>query len=82
MPTTRQQLLGWIEHCEREHPGKATHIPTWLCTMNAVHDAVESGHLIQTGGESLGPRHGTMLIYGLTDRGRQDFYSNLPKAGE
>lgn len=81
MATTRQLLLGWIEHWEREHPGKGTHIPTWLCSMDAVEEAVRDGDVVRIGGQPLGPRLGTMLIYGLTDKGRLAFYAMLPKTG-
>lgn len=79
MPITRHQLLGWIEHCERAHPGVATNIPTWLCTMDAVRDAVESGHIMETGFQFLGARIGMGSIYSLTDKGRQEFYADLPR---
>lgn len=45
MATTRQMVLGWVEHWEREHLGEATHFPTWLCSMEAVHEAVADGDL-------------------------------------
>lgn len=79
MTTTRQQLLGWIEHCEREHPGQGTHFPAWLCTMDAVNEAEAEGFV-----ESIGcsPGRQSVVIYGLTHKGRQDYYANLPRAGE
>lgn len=81
MPTTRQQILGWIKHCEREHPGKGTHIPSWLCSMDAVTEAEGDGFIEMIG---LAPPCGaeSVIIYGLTHKGRQDYYSNLPRAGQ
>lgn len=82
MTTTRQQLLGWIEHCEREHPGKATNIPVWLCSMDALHEAEIDGFVSAIGKQPFIARDGSSLvIYGLTDKGRQEFYGNLPRAG-
>lgn len=74
----RQQLLGWIEHCEREHPGEGTHFPSWLCSMDAVHEAVADGQI-----ESIGctPGRQSVVIYGLTHKGRQKYYAQLPRAG-
>lgn len=79
MTTTRIQLLGWLEHCEREHPGKGTPIPTWLCSMDALYDEVGRGTVEEIGIQPIVPRMGMVsTIYGLTDKGRQEFYSSLP----
>ena len=81
MTTTRQQLLGWLEHCERDHPGQGTHIPSWLCTMDAVREAEEAGDIEVIGHAPLRGAE-TIVIYGLTHKGRQEYYSNLPRAGQ
>jgi hypothetical protein len=83
MPTTRMQVLGWIEHCESEHPGLGTMIPTWLCTIEALHEAIADGDVQQIGQRALIPRMGiSSVIYGLTDQGRLKFYEGTPVAGE
>ena len=80
MVTTRQQLLGWLEHCERSHPNEGTHFPHWLCSMDAVHEAEADGDI-----EVIGDAHfhgsESIVIYGLTRQGRQKFYASLPRAG-
>jgi len=77
MATTRTQLLGWIEHCEREHPGKGTHIPVWLCSMHAVHEAVADGDVKEIGKQPFRSTE-SFVIYGLTEQGRCKFYASLP----
>lgn len=72
MTTTLYQLLGWIEHCEREHPDKETSIPWWLCSMDALHDAVADGYVEEIGRRPFIPRWGmSFAIYGLTKKGRE-----------
>lgn len=81
MTTTRVQLLGWIEHCERDHPGQGTNIPVWLCSMDFVHETEAEGFIEKTGTVPLIPRWGmSSVIYGLTDKGRIEFYNALPRA--
>lgn len=81
MATTRIQLLGWIEHCEREHPQMGTCIPTWLCSMDAVEEAERDGDICEIGTHSWLPRFGwSTRIFGLTDQGRAKLFSALPTA--
>jgi hypothetical protein len=77
------QLLGWIDFCEREFPGKDTHIPVWLCPHEYLKKACEDGFIEQKGLQPLIPRIGmNSVIFGLTDLGRRTLYSTLPRAGE
>jgi hypothetical protein len=75
MTTTRIMLLGWLEHCEREHSGQGTHIPMWLCSIDAVREAVEDGDVCQNG---TAPMWGmSFVVWGLTDKGRAKLYPAL-----
>jgi DNA-binding PadR family transcriptional regulator len=72
------QILGWVEHCERDHGG-CSMWPTWLASTWAFHDAFKEGYIAEIGKRPLIPREGTSLVlYGLTDKGRQEFYAALP----
>ncbi|MDE2096338.1 MAG: hypothetical protein KGL39_03765 [Patescibacteria group bacterium] len=77
------QLLGWVEHYEREHSRQGTTIPVWLCNFDLVHAAVASGLLYEKGRAPLIPRLGmSATIYGLTQYGREVFAAMLPRAGD
>lgn len=74
------RLLGWLDHCERTEPYKATNVPTWLCEFSVLSKAVEDGYVKETGRQTLHPClgwHG--IIYGMTDKGREIFYAALPR---
>jgi hypothetical protein len=74
------QILGWIEHCQRELPEKATMIPVWLCASHEFQKAVDDGYVEEISQLPFHPRMGiTQIIYGLTDKGRQAFYDMLPR---
>lgn len=73
------QILGWIEHCERELPGQATTIPVWLCGDGDFSKAVQDGYIVETGAIPFHPRLGiTQIVYGLSDKGRRAYYDMLP----
>jgi hypothetical protein len=79
--TTLMQILGWIEHCERELPDKATCIPTWLCSWEAFQDSVSDGWVEQKNLVPMIPRLGvSQVVYRLSDKGRVKFFSSLPRA--
>lgn len=81
MATTLIQILGWIEHCERELPEQATCIPTWLCTWEAFQEAVSDGWVEQKNLVPMIPRLGvSSIVYRLSDKGRVKFFTNLSRA--
>jgi hypothetical protein len=73
------RLLGWIEHCEREHPSQATCIPSWLCPYETLKEAVDKGWIEKKSMQNLVPRLDMSgIVYGLTQEGRVQFYFRLP----
>lgn len=72
------QILGWIDHCERELPERGTSIPAWLCTRAAFEEAVADGHIEVKGEKALVPRLGLRGVqYGLTVKGRAELSAAL-----
>ena len=49
--------------------------------MDAVREAEEAGDVEVIGHVPLRGAE-TIVIYGLTHKGRQEYYSNLPRAGQ
>lgn len=77
-PTPRMQLLGWLDHCQQKLPGKATEIPAWLCSMDVLYDAIESGEVFADKVTFLAREPFT--IYRLTDWGKMVFLQSLVSA--
>lgn len=78
------QILGWIEHCEHDHDSRqATFVPTWLCSWEAFQEAEKEGYIEVKGEQPIIPRWGVShAIYRLTDKGRRELYSALPRVGQ